>query len=163
VEGLDDSLNNTIYDWTMTSVDGEVYATRKTTSVTWGSIVCANDTNAELEQSALKHSPLTAADTLNNTFDTVTHKAFSTGTTSFPEDSCNHSVWLYSNDTVDTSTWSEVLLYDGGYVVYVSIINSTQIGYDDNQHFDFQMLLAANGSSGANPAPEPYYFYVELS
>jgi hypothetical protein len=158
---LDDAQNYTIYDWGITTAQGEVYATRKTTTVTWASITCASISQVESEQSALKHNVL-VPDCLNRTFTDVAHPAFYAGPTSFAGNVCNKSANLYQNDAANTHTWHEVLLQDGTNIVYAAILNETQQGYNPNKYHDFQMIVAENGSEGS-PTVTTYYFYVELT
>ena len=158
---LDDALNYTIYDWEITNIDGEVYGTRKSTAVTWESIRCAQYAHLVTEQSALQHSQ-SADDSLNRTFINDSHTGFSVGAVTIGASSCNNTVWLRVNDTIDTATWSEVALYDSSNLVFATVINASKQGYRNNNFFDFQMLLPENGSS-LTPLSIPYYFYVELS
>ena len=66
---LDNSDNQTIYDWTYTRGDGEVYATRAS-SVTWSTLLCANSTTISAEESALNQVS-GHPDSISNTFDIV--------------------------------------------------------------------------------------------
>lgn len=159
---LDDADNYTIYSWPVGAAKGEVYATRKSTTVAWASLKCANISVTETEQTSLSHSQA-AGDAINRTFTNITHPAFYAGAVAFPAKSCNKSADLYRNDTANPSTWHEVLLYDSTNIVYASIINDTAKSYNTKHRFDFQMIVAENASSVANPAAITYYFYVELS
>lgn len=158
---LDDAKNYTIYDWTMSGAAGEVYATRSSTIVNWNTVACASIANVESEQGALKHG-LAAADTLNRTFRNYTHGAFYAGPTLFQANQCKKTADLYRADVPNANTWHEVLLWDGSNLVYTSIINASRQGYNSNQYYDFQMIVAENGSEGS-PAVNTYYFYVEIT
>ena len=39
---LDDTSNNTIFDWSLTDVIGEIYSTRYSGSINWSGINCSN-------------------------------------------------------------------------------------------------------------------------
>src|SRR3989344_9224311 len=42
---LDDANDNTIFDWTLTNVVGEVYATRFSGNINWSGVNCSNSTH----------------------------------------------------------------------------------------------------------------------
>jgi len=63
---LDDSSNSTIFDWTMTTITGRVYATRQSGTITWASINCSNTTHLESENLAMNHSSID--DNITTTF-----------------------------------------------------------------------------------------------
>jgi hypothetical protein len=158
---LDDDLNYTIYDWTLSILAGEVYATRKSTTVGWGTVRCANNTVIETEASVLNHT-IQKSDSINKTFRRNNHTAFFAGNVPFAANSCNHTVHTYVSDAVQKSSFSEVLLYDtSGYIVYTSILNDSAKGYN-NEYYDFQMLVGEKGQDGS-VTPLSYYFYVELT
>jgi len=158
---LDDDLNFTIYDWAMGKTSGEVYATRKSTAVTWTNVFCANNSVVEREGNLLNHTIL-KSDCLNKTFINNNHAAFWVGSLSFSANQCKHTVHTYVSDHPQVSSFSELLLYDpSGYLVYASIINNSAKGYD-NGYYDFQMLVAEKGQDGI-VTPLTYYFYVELT
>jgi hypothetical protein len=158
---LDDDYNYTIYDWLLTSTGGEVYATRKSTTVNWLMIECANHTVTEAEQNAINHIT-EKTDSLNRTFGRNNHPGFYSGNASFPSNTCNKTIHTYVNDAPQTASFSEVLLYDpAGYVVYAAILNNSVFGYD-NGTYDFQMLVGEKGLEGTQ-TPLTYYFYVELT
>jgi hypothetical protein len=158
---LDDDLNFTIYDWALSIGGGEVYATKKTTTVSWTNIKCANRSVVETENLFLNHT-VGKTDSLNKTFRRNNHTAFYTGNVPFPANTCNHTVHTYINDRSQKSSFSEVLLYDtSGYIVYASVMNRSAVGYN-NEHYDFQLLVGEKGQDGSLP-PIPYYFYVELT
>jgi hypothetical protein len=163
---LDDSINNTIYDWTMTTVTGEVYATRKSGTPVWASIVCANDAAIATEQTELSMSGI---DRINLTFNMTSHQQFEVAGKNFPQNDCNYTTSTYINDSAQAESvnmyFQEVILYDGSDTVYVTILESDEIGYEtgaeENNTYDFQMLVPENEST-SQTSPLTYYFYVEL-
>lgn len=158
---LDDISNYTIFDWTLAAAEGEVYATRKTTSVTWTGIKCVNNSAAETESLFLNHT-IENSDSLNSTFGRNNHPLFYVGNTLFPANRCNYTINTYVNDTSQASSFKEVLLYDTtGYVIYTALLNDSAKGYN-NKYYDFQMLVGEKGQDGS-VAAVPYYFYVELT
>ena len=168
---LEDASNYSIYEWSIATIGGEVYATRRSTSVSWGSVECANESHINDEMDDMHHnSSNTADDPMNETFDDDKndHWGFWAGSTQITTDSCNYSINTYVNDTAQSATdwFDEVLLYDGsGDIIYVTKIEdnlpSYKTGVGENVTYDFQMLVAENGSPSTSQTD--YYFYVELS
>jgi hypothetical protein len=158
---LDDGSAYTIYDWTLGTPTGEVYVTRAT-SVTWASIICANESTIINEQTALGMAG-SDSDNINKTFNYTAHSSFLVGTNNITSSSCR-STATYINDaaqTVDESArFQETLLSDPltGSLVYTTMIENNVVGYN-NVTFDFQLLVAENESSAT---PTLYYFFVEL-
>ncbi|MBT3464197.1 hypothetical protein HOD20_01350 [archaeon] len=160
---LDDDADYTIYQWTLSSFDGEVYASRNS-SISWGSIAVASVTHKENEDYALNHSS-SAADSINQTFVTQTHRQFDVGTTSI-DASTGYAIATNLNDTAQAltvnSVFQEVLLYDGASLVYASLVENNHLGYrnDSSTTYDFQMIMAENATASAINIP--YFFYLEL-
>jgi hypothetical protein len=155
---LQDAGSNAIYDWNITSMEGEVYATRESGIVAWDSVVCANQTHISDEESALN---LTSSDpdSISSTFFHKSHASFYAGLVPVAENTCN-STNLYVNSAA-SSDFAEVLLYDGRYMVYAALIEESVTGFDGNR-YDFQMIVPDSGLAGSQ-APQTYYFYVELT
>ena len=78
---LDDAQNYTIYDWTVSQVQGKVFATRRATAVNWNTVICANNSVVEAEMVALNHA-IKTDDTINKTFTPINHPGFWAGPTS---------------------------------------------------------------------------------
>ena len=154
---LSDASGNSVYDWGITSMEGEVYATRKSSVVDWSSIVCANATHIQAEETALNMTS-SSEDSILNTFNQTSHPGFYAGLTSVAADSCN-STNLYVNSAA-SSDFAELLLYDGADVIYASLIEDSVTGFDGTE-YDFQMILPDSGLEGSQ-TPKVYYFYVEL-
>lgn len=155
---LDDSSGSTIYDWSLTSTNGQVYATRQSGSVTWGSIVCANTTTMEAENTALSHS--NADDNITATFSDTTHGAFSVGGVNIGVDTCP-TLNTYVDNVTQDALFNETVLYDGDDIVYSVTIEDQADGFDENT-YDFQMLVPENGAQGFSGATA-YYVYVEVN
>ena len=157
---LEDAGNYSIYEWTITSVAGEVYVTRNS-SVDWSNIACANSSHISQEETAMNHTS-SADDSIINTFTRTTHKAFWTGAVEFTQNECNHTLITYVNDTPQASTekFQEILLWDGFSIVYTALFENRTLGFDIG-YYDFQMLVPEKGWEGPVTST-PYYFYVEL-
>lgn len=154
---LQDASGNSVYDWNVTSMEGEVYATRKSAVVDWDSVACADGSNIVAEEEALNMTT-SEPDSIVNTFDSMSHAEFYAGLTQVNENSCN-STNLYVNSQA-SSDFAELLLYDGSYIVYTALIEDAITGFDGKE-YDFQMILPDSGLEGSQ-TPETYYFYVEL-
>ncbi|GIU69993.1 MAG: hypothetical protein KatS3mg002_1229 [Candidatus Woesearchaeota archaeon] len=158
---LDDASANTIYDWSLAVISGEVYVTRAS-SVSWSNVSCVNDSVIISEQSALGMG-VSDSDNINRTFNYTVHRSFLVGTKNITNSSCR-STFTYVNDAPQTvsesARFQEVLLKDDitQNLIYTTIIEDNQIGYSGDT-YDFQILVAENESS---VTPTLYYFYVEL-
>jgi len=180
---LDDANSYTIYDWTLSTITGEVYATRNSSTISWINLNCtwaasiynitstANDTNRTIdihEDSAMLHTRL---DNISATFSARNHTAFSVGTKAIPQNYC-YSVRTYVNDTnqdtLDLVTYPEVIMSDAvntsqaGSIVYTTIIENNAYGYINGNTYDFQIILPEKGSDTWTSSTA-YYFYVELT
>jgi hypothetical protein len=157
---LDDANNFTIYDWNITTIAGEVYASRNTTIV-WSSIRCAVNSTLIVEQNALNIST-TKEDSINRTFNNTVHRGFYVGTRFIGNSTCR-AIATYVNSTrqaaAENATFQEILLDDTQSFVYVTLLESKVQGYNNNR-YDFQMIVA---ESEYTTSPSPYYFWAELS
>jgi hypothetical protein len=180
---LDDASENTIFQWSLTTVTGEIYATRASGSVNWSGINCTwiyeGSTSAvastrsaeEAENAALSHT--NKDDNITATFDKTNHSSIDIGGRIIGKDEC-FSVQTWQNDAEqvfpdsDEANFTQVILYDGafdttnGNIVYTTKIEDDITGYDSSETYDFQMLLPENGASGFSGSTA-YYFYVELT
>jgi hypothetical protein len=154
---LQDANNNSVYDWNISSMEGEIYATRKSAVVAWDSIECANLTHIQTEETDLNMTT-SDVDSIVSTFNQKSHSAFYAGLSSVGADSCN-STNLYVNNE-SSSDFAELLLYDGADVVYAALVEDSITGFDGTE-YDFQMIVPESGLEGSQ-TPETYYFYVEL-
>lgn len=150
---LDDSSGNTIYDWTLTSITGEVYASRAS-SITWSNINCSNHTSISLEETALGMSS-SDDDSINKTFNETNHYTMVTAGRTMHSGNCR-AQFTYVNDAPQTTNFEELLLSDGANFVYATFINESSTGFDGNIE-DFQMIVADMETN-----PQTYYFWVEL-
>jgi hypothetical protein len=157
---LDDASNKSIFDWTLASVTGEVYATQNS-SIDWSTTACADAATINNEDISMNMT-LTNPDTINKTFANTIHKSFYTGTVLIPNSTCR-AIATYINGAAqvqsENASFQEILLKDGSSrLVYATLINQNTIGYN-SQRYDFQMILAENEFRST---PTTYYLYVEL-
>jgi len=157
---LDDSSGYSIYNWEMTTVVGEVYATRAST-VTWSTVACADDAFVTTEQGNMGMGA-SDTDNLNKTFNYTKHDAFWVSNNNISNSSCR-TTYTFVNDSRqsdnETSYFQEVLLNSSTNIIYSTIIENNQLGFSENATYDFQMLVAENDQAAGNDA---YYFWVEL-
>ena len=69
---LDDAGDNTIFDWSLTTFVGEIYATRSSSTINWSGINCTNSTVLGLENVLLNHT--NPDDNITKTFNSQTHQ-----------------------------------------------------------------------------------------
>ena len=174
---LDDSSGFTIYDWSLSSISGEVYTTRQSGTINWGGIKCAYFNTTEEENNLINHT--NKADNITATFASTTHEALTVGTVSISANSCP-ATFIYVNDSSGAAgTFEEVVLYDGlstfnmtqpiihsnfSNIVYAQNLETSfnsQWGFD-NQSYNFQIIVPEVGLS-AWSSSTAYYFYMELS
>jgi len=158
---LDDSGGSTIYDWTFTVANGRIYATRASSAISWDDIACADTDALETENTAMDQS--NPNDNITATFDDVAHEAFSVAGVSFAQDACNYTVNTYVENVTQSGTdfFEEVALTDTTNIVYATILESGETGYDGSD-YDFQMLVPENGDPGFDGATA-YYMYIEIN
>jgi hypothetical protein len=155
---LDDSTGATVYDWTVSTVNGRVFATRNGSTISWSTINCSNDSLVDLENYRMNHT--SADDNITITFNNRSHAAFYVGSKYFSANICNFSLNTYVNNATQTTYFKETALFDGASIVYSTKIENHIVGYD-NVPYDFQMIVPENGVPGYSGIT-PYYLYVEL-
>lgn len=177
---LADGSDNVLYNWSVASPSGEVYASTNTT-IQWSYIQCLNfsslgnysDDTAQAGATSLYGTNLTQlqnqyginlndTDSVNNTFIAASHTTFYTGSQQFSSTECK-SMNVFDNTGASVAgKFQEVLLYEPNTrsVVFTSLLEKDLSGYDQKSH-DFEMLVLEDGHNG-NVAVTPYYFFVEL-
>lgn len=154
---LDDANNNTFYNWSLATTDGEIYASRET-SPTWASAACADNAQIAAEETALGQSA-TDNDAVSVTFtNTTNHPAFDVGTVSITANDCS-AANMFDNNGAQTSEFFNVLLYEGSHIVYTALMQGGATGFN-GQTWDFELLVGEDGHGDSSVTP--YYFFVEL-
>jgi hypothetical protein len=125
--------------------------------VDWAELECAHNNDVASEDSTINKNP-EDVDSINNTFSNTTHREFYSGGIHFAADACDFTTATYVTSQVQYDSFQEVVLYDGGYIVYASLLENSIQGYNSGK-YDFQMILAEDDETSVNTA---YYFYVEL-
>jgi len=156
---LENSAGNVMYNWSLASPEGEIYASTNN-AVTWAGISCFNFTAEGTAQETAFGIGSNDADGIDETFSNTVHQAFATGSEAFVSGDCM-STEVFAGGSGAESTFDEVLLWDGSAIVFTALLEEDVNGFDNNPH-DFQMLVAENGHSGDTDTT-PYFFYVELA
>lgn len=156
---LDNSNNKTIYDWALTNVQGEVYVSRNN-SVNFTSLACANGGNISAEETFLNINS-TSDDSINKTFLQKVHKSFVIGGTGTIQNSSCYAIATYVDDAsqaaAENATFQEILLSDGLNLVFVTLLENDQLGFDIGL-YDFQIIVPDDPTETSTT----YYFYAEL-
>ncbi|MBD3260063.1 hypothetical protein GF371_05575 [Candidatus Woesearchaeota archaeon] len=151
------TLNNAnaqaLFDWAVTSVTGEVFASRNSTPE-WGNIAAQNDCTVD---SSITGS---GSDNSTNTWTASNNTAVQVGTTNIAAGSaCALGTYVSGAAQSGTRDFEEILLTAGGTgnEVYTAKINEDTTGYDGSTH-DYQMIVP----DYSNSTSLTYYFFVEL-
>jgi hypothetical protein len=156
---LKDQSGSKIYDWTMSTASGEVYATRNSSTITWTGLACASAANVETENARLGMT--NPDDNITKTFNSATHREFFVAGTNISLNSCPRTLNTYQNNVSQDAVFEEIALYEavGSNIVYATILeNKTTPGFD-SVNYDFQMLAPESST----PDVTAYYLYVEIS
>jgi hypothetical protein len=181
---LADADDNVLYNWTLASPEGEVYASTNQSFI-WTNIQCLNFTangsfgneggnGGTTNLGGLNLSTIESrfniasddVDGLNETFTLTgagTHDLFFTANRQFSEGECISTRVFNDNGIGINNEFEEVLLYEpvSSSIVFASILEeSTVLGFDSGSH-DFEMLVLEDGH-GTDVATTTYYFFVEL-
>lgn len=160
---LDDANDKTIYDWTLTSIVGEIYATRSSSTLNWSGANCSNSTHISNEEKTMNLS--NKDDNITRTFNSQSHGGFYIGTREIAANTCP-SLRTFVNDSTQSADFEEVVLYDGtnetnGNIIFATPLEQNAYGFDNNT-YDFQMLVPENGLPTWTGSTA-YYFYIELT
>ena len=153
---LEDSGSSSIYDWSLSSIGGQVYATRNASIVDWGNIRCATAGEILAEDVALEHS---GEDNISMTFSGTNNGTYVVAGTSIDAGNCS-SMNTYVNSVSQSSAFEEFVLYDSNSLVFAAEIEDAATGYD-GVGYDFQMIVPENGNESSSVIT-PYYLYVEI-
>ncbi len=170
---LDDASNNTLYNWLIVTVQGEIYASNGT-NVAWSSIDCANF-SANGKEKNVNLSTLNTligyasdieqgnSDSVNATFNQTygdDASTFAVGTRTINNaDNCSMAT-LFVNEVYQTARFKEVLLTDNISIIFTALLEQDQTGFSGST-LDFEMIVGVNGSQSGTT--KNYYFYVELT
>jgi len=156
---LDDSSNRSIYDWSLTTIQGEVYVSRNS-SINFSSLGCADNSQIISEENYLNISS-SSDDSINTTFRQKTHKSFVIGGVGSIQNSSCYAIATYINDAPqsfdEASQFQEVLLSDTRNLVFVTLLENKKVGFD-TRVYDFQFIVPDD----PREISTTYFFYAEL-
>jgi len=162
---LADASNNTMYNWTFTTVAGEVFASNTSVS-DWSSVSCVNSSTALSTSnidSWLNVGP-GDADSVGNTFSGVYSDAqgFYVGSVQINSSDMCSVAYTFVNGTAQSSSFAQVILTTGSNVIWTGLLENGVDGFKyGSEKYDFQLLVGEDGHNG-DSNPTTYYFYVEL-
>jgi hypothetical protein len=181
---LADGSNNVLYNWSLASPEGEVFASTNN-SIVWNHIQCFNFTSSgnyisdeagnggatnlygtnltQLEnQYGVRSTDIDGVDETFYLLGGGTHNIFYVNSNQFDEGECqNTRIFDSSGGGVDNN-FEEVLLYEPttSSVIFGSLLNEDVPGFDNKQH-DFEMLVLENGHL-TDINTTTYYFYAVM-
>jgi hypothetical protein len=178
---LADNVDNVMYNWSLASPEGEIYASTNN-SIVWNEVQCLNFdadgtyVGAETPGGTNTHGTnLTilenmfgiASDDVDGVDSTFTllgsgHNIFYTNNIEFSEGECRNTQVFSNAGMGEDNKFEEVLLYEPttASVIFTSILNEDILGFDNSPH-DFEMLVLENGHL-TDTSTTTYYFWVEL-
>jgi len=186
---LNDNQDNVLYNWSLASPQGEIYASTNN-SIVWNNIQCFNLTATGTYASDTSNSGGTSqfgtnmsilesefgikyddVDGVNETFnyngtqaqgENLIHNRFYTNNLLFTEGECIATHLFGDSNSSEDNNFQEVILYEPvtRSVVFTTLLNENVLGFDNKPH-DFQMIVLENGH-GTDVSVDTYYFYVEL-
>ncbi len=177
---LGDGSNNILYNWSLITPSGEVYASTNS-SITWVNIQCFNfsangsyidesgnggttnqyGTNITILESEYGIST-TDLDGINETFTIKNHDLFYTSNKEFSADECR-SLQLFTNETQsEDGSFEELILYEPATrsVIFSTILENSKKGFN-NKEVDFQMVVPEDGHD-ADTQTTMYFFFIEI-
>lgn len=187
---LVDGSDNVMYNWSLVSPEGEVYAANHS-QVTWTNVQCFNftangtyeDDTAQRGLTSLRGMNLSQlesnfglasddVDGVNETFDIDgslpnndgTHDLFYTNNLEFSAGEClSANMFVGGNGSGLDNYFEEVLLYDpdNQVPIFVAILDEEDVSGFDVDYHDFEMMVL-DSAHGTDLNTTLYYFYVEL-
>jgi hypothetical protein len=170
---LADGANKVLYNWSLASPSGEVYASENGTgAIAWVNVTCYNFTGnystggARLAKLETRFNISTDdVDGVNETFsDGNSHDGFYTANRQFTTGQCPAAYMFNGTGISAIGNYEEVLLTDASddvQVIFTALLEeNNKVGFD-GKYYDFEMIVLENGH-GTDTNSRDYYFYVEL-
>jgi len=157
---LMDTEGAIVFDWSIASMTGRVYATANSTALSWATINCSNVTTLEAENVRMNHTR--SDDNITRTFNSSgngTHDEFYVANRQMPANTCP-TLNTYNNSLAQDTIFEEAALFDGSNTIYAALLEQDMGGYN-NYKYDFQMIVPEIGLSDFTGATA-YYIYVEI-
>lgn len=190
---LDDAYNNRIFAWTLSSVAGEVYATRASGDINWSGINCtwiadgrdnktddminrslSNRTPEHNEEIVLSHTSASSKDdNVTATFNLRNHSSITVGSVVIGKDEC-FTVQTYQNsaeqtfDDSDNANFTQIILYDAAYnITNGNVVYAAPIEDEVTGYRSDStydfQMIVPEDGTVGFSGSTAYYFYVELT
>ncbi len=180
---LADSGNNVLYNWSLSSPEGEVFASTND-SISWNNVQCFNFTSSGTYTDESGNGGLTnmhgtnltiletqygiESDDLDGVDETFyllgigTHNTFYVNANEFIEGECPNTRIFDSSGYGNDDNFEEILLYEPttSSVIFTSLLNEDLPGFDSNPH-DFEMIVLEDGHL-TDTVTTLYYFYAVM-
>jgi hypothetical protein len=154
---LSDGTGSTLFDWSLSTNTGKVYATRNSSTISWPNINCSNLSMIERENYNFNHT--NPQDNITRTFNDTSHAEFYVGTKHIAANSCRTLNTYVNNQS--SNEFEEMVLDDSSSLVYATLFENNQQGYN-SLNYNFQMIVPENGAPSFSGSTA-YYLYVELT
>lgn len=162
---LEDGNGNTLYNWSDTEPQGQVFASIGST-ITWTDVTCIDGSGdiTPAQQETLYDMASDDADGITETFIYSNHPSFYIGENLMT--GCN-TTWTHVNSETQTERFPMVLLEDdtNDEAIFATFIENRDdgnhtdpIGFDGVSH-DFQFMVPENGTFN-NAVTTTYYFWA---
>ena len=170
---LADNNDNVMYNWSLASPEGEIYASTNDT-ILWANVKCLEAERGTYFEGLEEEFGIASDDVdgVNETFSLagthengfgLVHDLFYTNNIEFTAGECASTHIFAANQNATDSTFQEVLMYETSTssVIFASILDQeSPLGFDGRAH-DFEMLVLENGHL-TDITTTTYYFWVEL-
>jgi hypothetical protein len=180
---LADSGDNVMYNWSLASPEGTIFASTSN-SIVWNNIQCFNftatgtfqdesgnggstnlyGTNLTMLESQY-NVDATDLDGIDETFYLIgigTHNIFYVNSNEFTEGECQNTRIIDSSGWGQNDHFEEAIMYEPTTqsVIFASLLNENVPGFDENPH-DFEMMVLEDGH-GTDTSTTTYYFYAVI-
>ena len=147
---LEDTSGDTLYEWPITSLSGEVFATSNS-SLDWSTVSAVTDCTTDETLTGTGNDKVSSTFTLNASLTgwTVSGTAITSA--------CQ--VFTYVNSAAQATNFEEIILAATGVTsIYATKINSDTVGFEGATH-DYQLLVPDDSAAATTTT---YYFYAEF-
>jgi hypothetical protein len=180
---LADSSSNVMYNWSLASPRGEIFASTNDT-INWQYLQCFNYTSTGTFADDTANAGGTSQHGMNltqlhglfniedrdidsvektfNLFNLDGHIPFYASSLEFSQGECPTSRSFTNIGAAEPGKFDNALLYEptSRSVIFTALLNEDVMGFNGRTH-DFQMLVLEDGH-GTNTDTTTYYFYLEL-
>lgn len=180
---LADSADNVMYNWTLASPEGQVFASTNN-SIVWVNVQCFNFTSTGTYQDETGNGGSTNlygtnltqlenqynidsydVDGVDETFYLLgagTHNVFYVNAKEFSEGECQNTRINDDSGFGQDNHFEEAIMYEPTTqsIIFAALLNEDVLGFDNRTH-DFEMLVLEDGHN-TDTATTTYYFYAVM-